>query len=196
MHSTLNQLRERIEELEQELARELESKQREFRYTVEKKRVRFSREVQDAHRVLVKRWTDYAYESGWLMILTIPIIWFALLPAFVLDLFLVIYQAICFPIYGIPRVRRGDYVILDRQKLKYLNWLEKANCMYCGYFNGLMGYVREVAGRTEQYWCPIRHAHLPKSTHSRYDHFVDFGDAEGYRRRLAEIRKDFSDVKK
>jgi len=196
MRDIFREIRDKIEELEQELNQELAAKQAQFRYTVEKKRVRFSREVEAAHRELVTRWTAYVYESGILKILTIPVIWFALVPAVCLDLFVQLYQLICFPIYGIPRVRRGAYLIFDRHKLGYLNWVEKLNCLYCSYFNGLMAYVREIAGRTEQYWCPIRHARLPKSTHSRYERFVDYGDAEGYRRELRRIRKDFDDCRK
>ncbi len=196
MRDIFREIRDKIEELEQELNQELAAKQAQFRYTVEKKRVRFSREVEAAHRELVTRWTAYVYESGILKILTIPVIWFALVPAVCLDLFVQLYQLICFPIYGIPRVRRGEYLIFDRHKLGYLNWVEKLNCLYCSYFNGLMAYVREIAGRTEQYWCPIRHARLPKSTHSRYERFVDYGDAEGYRRELRRIRKDFDDCRK
>ncbi|KAF5057503.1 hypothetical protein DSECCO2_356190 [anaerobic digester metagenome] len=196
MRDTFREIRSRMDELEQQLRQELAAKQDEFRYTVEKKKVRFSREVQEAHRALVTRWTAYAYESGVFKILTIPIIWFALIPAMFLDVFVMLYQVICFPVYGIPLVRRSDYIVLDRHRLKYLNWVEKCNCIYCGYFNGLMAYLREIAGRTEQYWCPIRHARLPKSTHSRYDRFVDYGDAEGYRRELKDIRKDFDDIRK
>ncbi|HCU69462.1 MAG TPA: hypothetical protein DGF30_09635 [Desulfomicrobium sp.] len=196
MRDTFREIRSRMDELEQQLRQELAAKQEEFRYTVEKKKVRFSREVQEAHRALLIRWTAYAYESGVFKVLTIPIIWFALIPAMFLDVFVMLYQLICFPVYGIPMVRRSDYIVIDRHKLKYLNWVEKCNCMYCGYFNGLMGYLREIAGRTEQYWCPIRHSRLPKSTHSRYDRFVDYGDAEGYRRELKDIRKDFDDIRK
>lgn len=192
MKDTIRELRGRMDELEQELRRELAAKQEEFRYTVEKNRVRFSREVQETHRALATRWTSYVYESGIFKVLTIPVIWFALIPAVVLDFFVFFYQIICFPVYGIPRVRRRDYIVLDRHRLKYLNWVEKCNCFYCGYFNGLMGYLREIAGRTEQYWCPIRHSRLPKTTHSRYDRFVDYGDAEGYKRELGRLRKDFA----
>jgi len=196
MRDTIREIRAKIDELEQELRSELAAKQEQFRYTVEKKRVRFSREVQEAHRELAIRWTAYVYESGVFKILTIPIIWFALIPCLVLDFFVLFYQLICFPIYGIPRVKRGDHIVFDRHKLKYLNWVEKFNCMYCSYFNGLMAYLREIAARTEQYWCPIRHARLPKSTHARYDRFVDYGDAEGYRRELGKIRKDFGEERK
>jgi hypothetical protein len=55
--------------------------------------------------------------------------------------------------------------------------------------NGVFAYVREVAGRTEQYWCPIRHAKRIPAPHVHYRQFVDYGDAEGYRRRLLFLRK-------
>lgn len=196
MKDTLREIRERLDELELELRAELAAKQERFRYTVEKKRVRFSREVQDAHRLLVTRWTAYAYESGLLKVLTIPVIWFALIPALVLDFFVLFYQLICFPIYGIPRVRRGDHIVFDRHKLKYLNWMEKGNCMYCSYFNGLIAYVQEVAARTEQYWCPIKHARRVAAMHSRYAKFMEYGDAEAYRKHLEEVRRAFSDLEK
>ena len=32
------------------------------------------------------------------------------------------------------------------------------NCIYRSYANGLCSYVTEVAARTEQHWCPIKHA--------------------------------------
>lgn len=69
------------------------------------------------------------------------------------------YQAICFPFYSITRVRWPDYIVLDRHHLGYLNSIEKLNCLWCGYANGLVGHIREIVARTQQYWCPIKHAH-------------------------------------
>jgi len=105
-----------------------------------------------------------------------------------------LFQLICFPVYSIPRVRRSDYFIIDRQYLSYLNIIEKINCSYCGYFTGLIGYVQEIAARTEQYWCPIKHAHRGGVLHSRYVNFVDYGDAKGFREKLSVIRKAFDDL--
>ena len=62
--------------------------------------------------------------------------------------------------------------------------------------NGVLAYVQEIAGRTEQHWCPIKHAVSLKTRHSRYQHFLDYGDAEQYRKRLEEVRRDFADLKK
>jgi len=87
------------------------------------------------------------------------------------------------------RVRRRRYVVIDRHTLAYLNGIEKVNCVYCGYANGVIAYVREIAARTEQYWCPIRHArHIP-APHARYPLFFDYGDAKAYRHDLPKMRR-------
>ena len=53
----------------------------------------------------------------------------------------------------------------------------------------LLAYVREVAARTEQYWCPIKHARPAPAPHRHYQQFLDYGDARGYRRELPAIRR-------
>lgn len=189
----ISEILEKIGALENELSVELEKRHVELRDVIKEKKAWFSEEVDRRHRELATRFLDYVYDSGFLKILTIPVIWAALIPAVFLDMVVCVYQLVCFPVYGIPRVRRGRYMVIDRHALGYLNWLEKLNCVYCGYFNGLMGFVREVAARTEQYWCPIRHAR-PVVPHSRYKHFFEFGDAEAYRDGLAEVRGKFDDV--
>jgi hypothetical protein len=193
--SKIDDIIARMEALEKELSEEFDQVGGQVRYTIERKKVRFSQEIKRQHKLLATKWSSYVYESGFLMILTIPVIWGAIIPAVLMDLTVSLYQLVCFPIYGIPRVRRGDYIVIDRQALSYLNWIEKLNCVYCGYFNGLLGFVREVAARTEQYWCPVRHARTPKATHSRYHHFLEYGDAESYRRRLETVRRQFDDLR-
>jgi hypothetical protein len=87
-------------------------------------------------------------------------------------------------------VRRQDYFIFDRGHLAYLNAIEKLNCVYCSYANGLIAYVREIASRTEQYWCPIKHARRVIAAHDHYAAFLDYGDAEAYRRDLQALRQE------
>ena len=193
--SRIDELLDQIEALEKELVQELRAIEPKLLYTIRDKKVRFSAEMKRQHKLLVTKWFNYVYDSGFMIVLTIPLIWSALIPALVLDATIFLYQLICFPVYGIPFVKRGDYIVLDRQSLRYLNFIEKLNCAYCGYFNGLMGYLREVAARTEQYWCPIRHARSIKPTHSRYRYFFPYGDAEAYRKGLAAVRKRFDDVR-
>jgi hypothetical protein len=125
-------------------------------------------------------------------IVALPLIYSALVPFAALDLWTTLYQWTCFPIFGIPRVRRRQYLVIDRQHLGYLNAIEKVHCMYCGYANGLIAYVREVAARTEQYWCPIKHGRPVISAHDRYELFAEYGDAEGYRRGLKGLRRSMT----
>jgi hypothetical protein len=103
-----------------------------------------------------------------------------------------VYQLVCFPVYGIPKVRRVDYFVFDRHHLAYLNAIEKLNCAYCSYANCLIAYVREIAARTEQYWCPIKHARRVIGAHARYATFDDYGNAEGYQKRAAELRDELA----
>lgn len=112
-----------------------------------------------------------------------------------LDVLVTLYQHICFPVYRIPLVRRREYIVIDRQHLVYLNAVEKFNCMYCGYSNGLIEYVREITSRTEQYWCPIKHARRTPDPHCRFNLFVDYGDAQNYNSQLQELREELSALK-
>lgn len=121
-------------------------------------------------------------------VLTAPVIYSLVIPALIMDAFVQLYQAVCFPVYGIPKVNREDYIKQDRHRLRYLNSVKKVNCAYCAYFNGVIAFVREVAGRTEQYWCPIKHAVAPKDRHPRYQNFVDYGDAQRLEQRWEEQR--------
>jgi len=188
--SKLEEIIAQIRELEQELLQELQQKQHEYYYIIKGKRVQFEAETRRYHKTLAKTLGRYFSEAQIRHILTAPIIYSCLLPALFLDLMVTIYQAICFRIYGIPRVERGDYIVIDRHSLQYLNLIEKMNCIYCGYFNGLIAYVQEIAARTEQYWCPIKHARKMASIHSRYHKFVEYGDSDAYQDKLEAIRRD------
>ena len=195
MNDRLEILLEKFRALEHELAIELQKKQEEFFYTIHKKKIRFPLEIKLEHKKLIVNAFQYIRHARPLAILTMPVIWFCLIPAALMDMTITIYQAICFPVYGIPKVRRSDYVVIDRHNLSYLNIFEKINCMYCSYFNGLMGYGREMAARTEQHWCPIKHARKGGNIHSRYKYFLDYGDAKRYRKKIETARRDFEDLK-
>ena len=123
-----------------------------------------------------------------------PFVYAVIFPMLLLALFVTLYQIICFPLYRIPRVKRRDHFVFDRAHLAYLNLLEKLNCAYCSYGNGLASYIREIIGRTEQYWCPIKHARRVLQAHPHYDGFADFGDAEGYRRELKVLRAALAEL--
>ena len=191
----LHDIIKQIKKLEKELRAEFQKKEVEFYYKVKGTRVYFEEETKKFHKTLATKIYTYVFNASFLNLLTVPIIWFCIIPALFLDLVASIYQFICFKVYKIPNVKRNDYIVIDRQSLNYLNPIEKINCVYCGYITGLITYVQEIAARTEQYWCPIKHARKIGSIHSRYHKFLDYGDHREYQKRLAEIRKDFSDVK-
>ena len=70
----------------------------------------------------------------------------------------------------------------------YVNLIEKFHCTYCEYGNGLTGYMTEILARTEQYFCPIKHAHKILGTHRLYQRFLAYGDAADYEARLEAYR--------
>lgn len=193
MANRIQELNAQIRALEKELREEIQ-RIRIHTYEIRERGVRFRDEVLQRHRSQVERVFSYLRHARLKHVLSAPVIWACLVPAVLLDAVVSLYQAVCFPLYGIPRVRRRDYIIIDRHYLAYLNVIEKLNCLYCSYFNGLIAYVAEVAGRTEQYWCPIKHARQLRHRHSRYDKFLEFGDSDAYRAQAASLRKDFSDV--
>jgi hypothetical protein len=163
-------------------------------YTIHHGKVHFSEATKSEHALLRKGYWTYLLHSRFLVVVTSPVIWMCFIPIALADLVGTFYQAICFPIYGIPKVRRADYLAFDRHKLTYLNWAEKLNCEYCAYVNGILGYFTEIAARTEQHWCPIKHADCAKCHHSRFGKFVEFGDAKAYREHVEEIRRDYKDI--
>lgn len=188
MPNRVDVLIDRIRSLEHELEVEFSKQRSGFRFGLEHGRARFEEE---AIRRLTERRTrllNYVFSSPLLVAVTAPVIYSLLIPFLLVDLWVSIYQAICFRVYRIPRVGRGRYMNFDRTGLPYLNALEKLNCAYCSYVNGVIAYAREVASRTEQYWCPIKHTRRVVGGHGRYDGFEDFGDGEGYRSRLEDLR--------
>jgi hypothetical protein len=176
-----------IEKIEEEIKSEF--------YELRQGKIWFSEEIRREHRRLKTSLVRYVLRSRFLAIVTAPIIYACIIPFALLDLFVSLYQAVCFPVYGVPKARRRDYMAIDRNKLRYLNALEGLNCMYCSYANGLLAYVVEIAGRTEQHWCPIKHARRIQNAHDRYAHFLPYGDAHSYREEIDKVRDDFKDLK-
>jgi hypothetical protein len=150
--------------------------------------VRFDESVRRLHLRFRRGLIDYLRGGDLPTLLTAPVIYSLIVPFALLDLWVTVFQRVCFPVYGIAPVPRRRYFSLDRHKLAYLNVLEKINCTYCSYVNGLIAYVREVAARTEQYWCPIKHARHVPSPHARYAAFADYGDPADYRWSQPELR--------
>jgi len=197
--STIDDILERLKTLEAELETEIDqllSEKRElFRYTVDKGKVRFEQGIKILQRHQRTGLLNYIFATHLGHLLTAPITYSVFIPLVMLDIMSTFYQQVCFRIYGIPLVIRSKYIIIDRQHLAYLNIIEKINCVYCGYSNGLIEYVREISAKTEQYWCPIKHAQRSPDPHKQVNNFIDYGDAENYKSRLREIREEIRNLK-
>ncbi len=153
-----------------------------------------SLETLSEHRRLKTSSWKHLRTTRLLVILSSPVIYACVLPFLLLDASVAIYQLVCFPIYGIPKVRRKDYLVFDRGRLAYLNTIEKVGCVYCSYANGLLAMITEIAARSEQYFCPIKHAHPLVQPHSRYGKFLPYGDARAYRGQSDAIARAYDDL--
>ena len=153
-----------------------------------------SPETLTEHRRLKRSSWKHLRNTRLLVILSSPLIYGCVLPFLLLDAAVAVYQFVCFPIYGIPKVRRKDYLVFDRGRLAYLNTIEKVGCIYCSYANGLLALITEIAARSEQYFCPIKHAHSLAQTHSRYATFLPYGDAQAYKGQSDAVSRGYSDL--
>lgn len=190
----LKRLYELQEDLENEIDKVLSEKRELFRYTLEKGRVRFEEGMKSLHQSQRTGILQYLKSARIKHILVSPIVYSLIIPILFIDISVTLYQQICFRVFGIPLVDRKEYFIFDRQKLEYLNFIEKFNCNYCSYADGVFAYIREVIAKTEQYWCPIKHSKRRYLPHNREAGFTDFGDAKAYKTRLNELRHNWANV--
>jgi len=188
MNDRIRSLLNQMTALEAEMRTALHEQETKMFFVIKGRRVEFESSVKRAHRKLKNNFFHWLVTNRPQNLITGPIIYGMIFPLLVLDIFVSLYQATCFPVYGIVKVRRRDYIVLDRQHLDYLNIIEKFHCTYCAYGVGLTAYISEIVSRTEQYFCPIKHAHQILGTHKRYLSFLDYGDAKDYEKRLEEFR--------
>lgn len=195
MNEKITHLLAQMAALEDELRTAVHEQESRMFFSIKGKRVEFERSVKEAHYKLKKNVFKWLVTNRPQNLITGPIIYGMALPMAALDLLVTLYQWTCFPIYGITKVRRKDYIVFDRHHLGYLNFIEKFHCTYCEYGNGLMGYMAEILARTEEYFCPIKHAHKILGTHKRYNRFLDYGDAADYEKKLEEYRVGLGKLK-
>lgn len=185
MNQHIADLIERLQQLEHELDAAIAMRRAELSFQFEQGRIKFEQEIIRRHQELKTKLWPYILSARPLVVLTAPVIYALIIPLLILDVFVSVYQAVCFPVYKIEKVNRSDYFSFDRHHLAYLNLIEKINCAFCSYANGLIGYTREIASLTEAYWCPIKHAKRLNGSHPRYKDFLDYGDAEAYATKMA-----------
>ena len=188
MQTDIHAVLENMRGLQDQLEAAFDEARERFRCRLVDGRIRIADEVSEFQRKYRTGSLQYLFHARLANLLSAPVIYSMIVPLLVVDITFTLYQHICFRAYGVPRVRRSDFMINDRHRLGYLNVIEKVNCAYCGYANGVIAYAREILSKTEQYWCPIRHAHRLQDAHARYPEFFPYGDAEGYQQGLPAKR--------
>ncbi len=179
MNSKIDEIFDAIRVLEENLKKEFEQEEE-----------KLSSDLLTAQKKFKEGLLHYFARTPLLHILTAPIIYAGIIPAFILEVFLYLYQMINFRVYKIAPLARQNYFVYDRASLEFLNIVEKINCFYCSYFNGLLGYATEIVARTEQFWCPIRHARKLRTHHLHYTKFIPYGDGKRYREELLKLREE------
>jgi hypothetical protein len=189
-NTRIQEILQQLRELNDELREHLREQQLKTVYRLKGKRVEFEEAIKASHKKLKTNSLIFLLRAQWRDLLSAPLMYGMVIPMLILDTGLFIYQQTCFRLYRIPRVKRSDYIVFDHQHLRYLNTIEKINCLYCSYGNGLFAYAREIGSLTEQYWCPIKHARKVLSMHERYPAFLEYGDAENFQNKIDLLRKD------
>jgi hypothetical protein len=194
-HEKIRHILGQITALEEELRESLHEQEHTLFYHIKGKSIEFERSIKDTHRQMkvgIFRWFLSVRPQNYI---TGPVIYGMIVPLLILDICITFYQATCFPIYGIAKARRSDYILFDHRHLAYLNIFDKAHCLYCSYANGLIAYALEITARTEQYFCPIKHAHKILGSHSRYPRFLDYGEANDFQAKREALRSALAEEK-
>lgn len=195
MNEGINHILLQISVLEDELRSAVHEQESRVLFTIRGKSIEFKSSVRAEHLKLRKNLFRWLVTNRPQNLITGPLIYGMIIPLVMLDACVSFYQWACFPIYRIAKARRADYLVFDRGHLAYLNSIEKFHCAHCEYGNGLMAYMTEILARTEQYFCPIKHARKILAAHSRYRNFLAYDDAVAHEDKLEAFRLKLGDEK-
>jgi len=190
MNDKIREILEEIEAMKVKLSEEIDKQESHISYEIKNGYVTFEKEVLAKQKENMKNLFTWLGEVPLLHFLIAPLIYGMVIPAIFVDVTLFIYQQVVFRVFKFQLIKRSDYMHFDHKYLGYLNVIEKLNCLYCSYFNGLMLYASAIAGRTELYFCPIKHAKRVVAKHQYYDDFLSYGDEEDYQKKLKELREN------
>lgn len=191
MNDKINKMIEEIEEMKEKLVEEILQQEEEALYEIKNGYVKFEKEVLQKQKENMKNLSKWFADIPLSHLLSSPLVYAMVIPAVFLDMMLFVYVRVVAKAFKFKFPKRADFIVFDRQYLGYLNIIEKLNCMYCSYFNGLMAYALAVANRTELYFCPIKHAKKITYEQKYYAKYLCYGDEENYQDKLKKIRQEF-----
>lgn len=194
MKDSIRDILAKIESLNIELREEYDRLSKEYGFYIEKKKVIFLEQFKKKNKTFKFPTWKYVIPTNIRHLVSMPFIYGMIVPAVLLDLALTIYQYTAFSLYRIPYVKRSEFFIYDRRFLDYLNFIQKLNCLYCSYVNGLFAYAVEIGARTERYWCPLKSAHKPKFSHGWYKDFADYGNPDDWNEKFNHNSEAFRDA--
>ncbi|MEO8806703.1 MAG: hypothetical protein ABI433_11520 [Burkholderiaceae bacterium] len=122
MNDRISHILAQMAALEDELRSAVHDQSRMF-FRINGKRMQFERSVEAAHRRLKKNFLRWLVTARPQNLITGPLIYGMAIPLLMLDACVSFYQWTCFPVYGIVKVRRRDYLVFDRRHLGYLNFI-------------------------------------------------------------------------
>jgi len=189
MDEDIGRMIDRLRRMEDDIEKKFEQRREALQYRLENKKIVFEKDLLERQRRLKVGLLTFLRRSSVADLASALVVYALAIPLALMDIGVWFYQRICFPLWGLAPIARSDYLVLDRHRLAYLNGIQKLNCHYCAYANGVIALVREVASQTEQYWCPIKHASRMRGTHSRYLDFLEYGDAEGFHQKSEQYRQ-------
>lgn len=190
MNDKIREIVEEIETMKLKLSEEIAEHEKYISYEIKNGYVTFEKDVLQKQKENMKGLLAYFREVPFLHYLAAPLIYAMVIPALILDAALFIYQKVVFSVFKFKAIKRSDYIVFDRHYLEYLNPVEKLNCLYCSYFNGLIQYTAAIASRTEFYFCPIKHAKKVLYEHDYYQEFLSYGDGDDFQEKLERLRKN------
>lgn len=191
----ISQILEDIQAKKEELYKEYEKLKSKYDFSEIRGKINFSESAKKYQQKFKIPLLKYLTNPRFKHLISVPFIYGMIIPAIFLDVCLFVYQQTAMRLYGIPLVTRKNYIQFDRKHLSYLNLIQKINCLYCSYVNGLFQYAVEVAGRTEKYWCPIKAAKRKAGNHDWEEYFADYWDPEGFKEAF-NSNKEFHQKKK
>ena len=129
------------------------------------------------HWVIMQKGKRYTSRPLLLRALSALLITSMIIPLVFADVCCSIYHALYFRLHGIPLVPRSQYIVIDRHRLKKLNWIQRWTCVYCDYANGMVAWLKTVINTTEVYSCAIKHASAAKGQ----EHQKEYSEYAEYR---------------
>ncbi|MFT6589714.1 MAG: hypothetical protein ACI9I0_000224 [Rhodoferax sp.] len=130
MKDRINEILAQMAALREKLRSIMYAQKSRMFFQIKGKHITFEPTVKTAHHQRKNNFFRWLIKSRTQNLITRPISYSIVLPLMLLDLCVSFYQWSCLPIYGITKVRRSDYIVIDRHHLEFLNFIEKFHCTH------------------------------------------------------------------